>query len=263
MRIFTINQFCLLMLFCVSFYLIGQESSNLSNNPVKLPEVSLDKLPVQSAPPSFVEKKDSLAVLNIGKNTNLIRLLSEIRRLSASGQIKEAQETATKALESISNTEENKFYLNQIRKEETKLYFNLANQAMRDKEYSLASQLLARYRENVSLELEDRKRKRELVLNSKGPSDVSLVGKLVEELDKAKKDLAQIRAKAGLPEDDAKPDFERLMEEEKAKMAFSMRRAENLLLKARKDSSDGQYDLANDQLNEALNILPPMSPALP
>ena len=41
------------------------------------------------------------------------------------------------------------------------------------------------------------------------------MGKLVEELDKAKKDLAQIRAKAGLPENDAKPDLERLVEEEK------------------------------------------------
>jgi general secretion pathway protein D len=256
MRIFTFNQICLLVFLCITFYLNGQEPFNSNDSSLKLPQVSLDELPDQSPPPSFGVKEDSLAVLSIGKDTNLIRLLTEIRRLSGAGQIKKAQEAATKALETISETEENNFYLNQIRKEETKLYFNLANQAMRDKQYSLASQLLARYRENVSLELEDRKRKRELVLSSKGPSDVSLVGKLVEELDKAKKDLAQIRAKAGLPENDAKPDFERLMEAEKAKMAFSMRRAENLLLKARKDSSDGQYDLANDQLNEALNILP-------
>ena len=37
-----------------------------------------------------------------------------------------------------------------------------------------------------------------------------LVGRLVEELDQAKKDLAQIRAKTGLPKDDAQPDLERL-----------------------------------------------------
>ena len=83
-----------------------------------------------------------------------------------------------------------------------------------------------------------------------------MVGKLVEELETAKKDLAEIRAKAGLPEDDAKPDFERLMEAEKVKLGTSMRRAERLLEKARKDGSDGQYDLALDQLDEALGILP-------
>ena len=89
------------------------------------------------------------------------------------------------------------------------------------------------------------KEKREIVLKNQGSTDVSLVGKLVEELDKAKKDLAQIRAKAGLPEDDAKPDFERLMEEEKSKMAQAMRRAERLLQKARKDASDGSIPLSN------------------
>ena len=97
--------------------------------------------------------------------------------------------------------------------------------------------------------MENRKRKREVVLKNKGSTDVSLVGKLVEELDQAKKDLVEIRAKAGLPEDDAKPDFQRLMEEEKAKMGLAMRRAERLLQKARKDGSDGQYDLAMDQLD--------------
>ena len=35
-----------------------------------------------------------------------------------------------------------------------------------------------------------------------------------------------------------------------------MRRAERLLEKARKDGADGQYDLALDQLDEALGILP-------
>ena len=50
-------------------------------------------------------------------------------------------------MKQITRTEENAFYLSQIRKEETQLYFRRANQAMRDKNYSLASQLLARYKE--------------------------------------------------------------------------------------------------------------------
>ena len=126
---------------------------------------------------------------------------------------------------------------------------------MREKKYSLASQLLSRYRENVSLELEQRKIERDQISKSKNSNDATLVGKLVDELDKAK-DLAQIRAKAGLPEDDASPDYERLMEAEKAKMGTLLRRAERLLEKGRKDGADGQYDLAVDQLDEALEILP-------
>ena len=105
---------------------------------------------------------------------------------------------------------------------------------MREKKFSLASQLLDRYRENISVELSERKRKREVVLNKDGPKDVSLVGKLVKELDQAKKDLAEIRAKTGIPEDDAKPDLERLMEREQSRVTSSMRQSERLLLKAEK-----------------------------
>ena len=186
----------------------------------------------------------------------MVRLLDDIRDLSKNGELDSAQSLAGRALGKISRTEENSFYLRQIRKEETQLYFKRANQAMKDKNYSLASQLLARYREKFKDDLEYRRQKREVLLQNQGNQDVSLVGKLVEELDKAKKDLAEIRAKAGLPEDDAKPDFERLMEAEKAKMASAMRRAELLLAKARKDGSDGQYDLAVSQIDEALEILP-------
>ena len=117
--------------------------------------------------------------------------------------------------------------------------------------FSLASQFLDRYRDNIALELNERKRKREIVLNKDGPSDVSLVGKLVEELDKAKQDLAEIRAKAGLPEDDAKPDLDRLMEQEQAKVSSTMRLSERLLLKARKAGEDGRYEEAAQQLDEA------------
>ena len=56
--------------------------------------------------------------------------------------------------------------------------------------------------------------------------NVSLVGKLVEELDQAKKDLAEIRAKTGLPENDAKPDLQRLVDEEKVKIEVGLRKAE-------------------------------------
>ncbi len=237
---------------CVGFLKLpllcqAQENQELSK---------FNKIPEQTPPPNveISEKKEKIFKFN--PSTNLIRVLQEIRDLSNSGKIEDAQKMAEAALAKISESEENSFYLNQIRKEETKLYFKLAQDAMAEKRYSEASQYLSRYRKNVSMELEGRKRQREIVLKQEGKSDVSLVGKLVEELEKAKKDLTEIRAKAGLPEDDSKPDFERLMESEKAKMGISMRRAERLLEKARKDGADGQYDLALDQLDEALSILP-------
>ena len=76
---------------------------------------------------------------------------------------------------------------------------------------------MGKYRENVSLEMSERKILRETQLASKGSKDATLVGRLVEELDKAKKDLEEIRAKSGLAEDDSLPDLERLMEVEKEK----------------------------------------------
>ena len=79
---------------------------------------------------------------------------------------------------------------------------------------------------------------------------------MVKELDQAKKDLAEIRAKAGLPEDDSKPDLERLMEREQANVSSLMRQSERLLLKARKAGEDARYDEADDLLNEALSTLP-------
>ena len=221
-----------------------------------LPEADKGALPAQNPPPGIQPVSDPASIYNLSPDTNLIRLLDDIRDLAKNGEMEAAQSLAGRALEKIGRTEANSFYLRQIRKEETQLYFRRANQAMRDKNYSLASQLLSRYRENVKDDLEERKQRREILLENQGNKDVSLVGKLVEELDKAKKDLAEIRAKAGLPEDDAKPDFERLMAAEKAKMASASRRGELLLAKARKDASDGQYDLAVSQIDEALGILP-------
>ena len=217
---------------------------------------SLDLIPRQSPAPQTLSDINTEEIFNFGPSTNLVALLESIRELSKKEEFEKAQRMATAALDKIAQTKQNNYFLRQIRKEETKLYFSRANEAMRNKNYSLASQLLSRYRENVSRELDERKMEREQISAKASSSDATLVGKLVDELDKAKKDLAQIRAKAGLPEDDARPDYERLMEAEKAKMDTLIRRAERLLAKGRKDGADGQYDLAVDQLDEALEILP-------
>ena len=75
-------------------------------------------------------------------------------------------------------------------------------------------------------------------------------------MDQAKKDLAEIRAKTGIPEDDAKPDLERLMEREQSKVTSSMRQSERLFVKGEKAGEDGRYDEADELLNEALSVLP-------
>ena len=211
------------------------------------------QMPQQAPPPNVKEGSENY---KFNDTTNLVGLLSNIRKLVAKEDFNKAQEMAKAALEGINQTEQNKFYLRQIRKEETKIYYEQAKLAMSREEYSLASRLLEKYRENVASELSERKIQREVVLSKDGPRDATLVGKLVEELDKAKKDLSEIRAKTGLPDDDAKPDLERLMEEEKSKISSTSRNAERLLLKARRDSAQGKYDLAIQQIDEALSILP-------
>ena len=163
---------------------------------------------------------------------------------------------ASTALAKIDQTEENRFYLRQIRKEETKLLYQQAQLAFKNKDFSLASRFLERYRENVARELSERKIEREVKSSQDMSKDASLVGRLVEELDKAKKDLAEIRAKSGLPDDDAKPDLERLMEEEKRKISTSSQVAERLLIQAQRNGAKGEYDLAMEQINEALAGLP-------
>ena len=211
-------------------------------------------IPEQSSPPNLSSEEE--ADFNFNSRTNLVSLLADIRKLISSKNFDKAERLVIAALQSIQQTEQNKFYLNQIRKEETKIYYEQAKLAMSREEYSLASKLLEKYRENVAQELAERKIQREVVLSKDGPKDTSLVGKLVEELDQAKKDLSEIRAKSGLPDDDAKPDLERLMEEERSKIASTSREAERLLLKARRDSAQGNYEQAVQQLDEALSILP-------
>ena len=215
------------------------------------------ELPEQAPPPALKTPSTLLQASDIGPNTNLVVLLDKIRDLTAKGRLAEAQKIATTALDNLNESEQNEFYLRQIKAEETKLYFKLANQAMMEKRYSQASQFIARYRDNVAEELENRKIRREIKTELGNKKDVSLVGRLVEELDQAKKDLAQLRAKSGLPKDDAQPDLEKLVEEEKSKLDRSLMSAENLLRKARFDSSQGRYDLADQYLNEALNSLSP------
>lgn len=217
------------------------------------------KLPQQEPPPLVERQLPSIKASDLGPNTNLVILLDQIRALSQEGRLKEAQKIANAALKNISEIEQNEFYLRQIKSEETKLFFKLANASMLQKQYVQASQYIERYRQNVAQELEDRKLRREIKTDIGKSKDVSLVGRLVEELDQAKKDLAQIRAKTGLPKDDAQPDLERLVEDEKAQMQRSLLSAENLLRKARFDSSQGRYDFANNQLDEALGLLSPNS----
>ena len=53
------------------------------------------------------------------------------------------------------------------------------------------------------------------------------------------------------------PDLDRLVSDEKAKLETSLMQAENLLRKARNDSSQGQYELADNQLDEALGLFEP------
>ena len=199
-----------------------------------LPKIDLPK---QASPPIVQASVEPIMPSEIGPNTNLVLLLDQIRTLTKDGSLRDAQKVATRALENLDQSEQNEFYLRQIKAEETKLYFKLANQAMLNKEYSQASQYIERYRENVAEELQNRKIRREIKTELGERKDVSLVGRLVEELDQAKKDLAQIRAKSGLPKDDAQPDLERLVADEKAQMERSLMSAENLLRKARFDSA--------------------------
>ena len=235
-----------LTLFFGTLFLHGQNADKVSDSEIQIPTQEKPPAPQVVGPDLY----------NYNSSTNLVALLTEIRKLIGAENYDKAQDMANAALANVDQNEQNKFYLRQIRKEETKIFYEQAKLAMSREEYSLASKLLEKYRENVAQELTERKIQREVVLSKDGPRDASLVGKLVEELDKAKKDLSEIRAKSGLPDDDAKPDLERLMEEEKSKIDSTSRDAERLLIKARRDSAQGNYELAMQQIDEALLILP-------
>ena len=189
-------------------------------------------------------------------NAGILRLLDEVRIRSRRGDYEGAHALTEQTLQTFAETAENAFYLRQVRQEQTNLYYRMAHKALKEKRYSLASQYLGRYQENVARDAEDRKRAREVRLGTQGKRDVSLVGKLVTELDEAKKELAEIRAKSGLPESDAKVDYERIMAQEQLELLKAKGKAERLLKKARIDAADGQYELAKGQVDEALSLLP-------
>jgi general secretion pathway protein D len=197
-----------------------------------------------------------LILPQVTDNAGLLRLLEEVRNRSRRDDFEGAQALSEQTLRTFAETAENAFYLRQVRREQTNLYYRMAHQALKEKKYSLASQYLGRYQKNITRDSEDRKRAREVRFGTQGKSDVSLVGKLVEELDQAKKELAEIRAKSGLPESDAKVDYERIMAQEQLALEKSKGRAERLLKKAQVDAADGQYELARDQVDEALSLLP-------
>jgi general secretion pathway protein D len=202
--------------------------------------------------PSF----SGLSTPPVTDNAGILRLLDEVRVRSRRGDYEDAHALTEQTLQTFAETAENAFYLRQVRQEQTNLYYRMAHKALKEKRYSMASQYLGRYQENVARDAEDRKRAREVRLGTQGKRDVSLVGKLVTELDEAKKELAEIRAKSGLPESDAKVDYERIMAHEQQELLKAKAKAERLLKKARIDAADGQYELAKSQVDEALSLLP-------
>ena len=221
------------------------------------PSLPLDDQTNLSEPtqPSPVEAS-GFSLPPVTDNAGLLRLLDEVRIRLRREDYQGAQALTEQTLRTFAETAENAFYLRQFRREQTNLYYRMAHKALKEKRYSLASQYLGRYQDNVARDAEDRKRAREVRVGTQGKSDVSLVGKLVEELDEAKKELAEIRAKSGLPESDAKIDYERIMAKEQQELVKAKSRGERLLEKARVDAADGQYELATDQVNEALSLLP-------
>ena len=145
-----------------------KSARNKENNGISIPS--------QGVPPSLTLNDGP--TYNFNANTNLDSLLADIRKHISSKEYKIAHSMAQAALQSIQQTEQNKFYLNQIRKEETKIYYEQAKLAMSQEKYSLASQLLEKYRENVAKDLSERKIQREVVPSKDGPKDATLFGKL-------------------------------------------------------------------------------------
>ena len=85
-------------------------------------------IPQQSPPPSISVESSSL--FSFDSQTNLVSLLGDIRKLVSSNDLEKAEQMANAALDGIQQTEQNKFYLNQIRKEETKIYYEQAKLVM-------------------------------------------------------------------------------------------------------------------------------------
>jgi hypothetical protein len=118
-----------------------------------------DTLPLPRQSPPGIEPiaNNETDLVRVDEQTNLVDLLAEIRKLVKEENFIRAENIANAALTKIALTDQNKFYLQQIRKEETKIFYQQAQLAFKNKNYSLASQLLERYRENVALEISERK----------------------------------------------------------------------------------------------------------
>ena len=101
-----------------------------SASEVELPTVAI---PSQGPPPPITIPSKKTLSAGIGNDTNLLSLLEEIQEKSSAGLLDEAQNLASEALE-IEDTDSSRFYLRQIRKEETRL-FARANQAMKEKTF--------------------------------------------------------------------------------------------------------------------------------
>ena len=129
--------FCVINLTILSLNQILSQESEGGNS---IPYI---EIPQQNPPSPLVTNGIQPARnLNIGSDTNLISLLKQIRELTAKGDFETAQALVQSALANIELNDQNKFYLSQIRQQETKLYYELATKAMREKKFSLASQLL-------------------------------------------------------------------------------------------------------------------------
>ena len=211
--------------------------------------VSVERDPL--APPS------GSALLSdfVTDSANLTNVLDRIRTLVRRNDHAAAQALIDATLQEFGVKREYAFYMRNVRREQNNLWYEMAQKAMKDKEYALARSLLDRYRTGVKREMEDRQRAGQIKVKET-KQDVSLVGKLVGELEEAKKNLAEARAKAGEPDSDVAPNFDQIMSEERRQKEKLSAKAEKLLGKAQKDAADGQYELAHAQIDEALAMLP-------
>ena len=213
-------------------------------DPVSPAEDPLAPPPASATLPDFVTD-----------SANLTKILDRIRDLTRKNDHAGAQSLINATLQEFGQKSEYAFYMRQVRREQNNLWYEMAQKAMKDKEYALARSLLDRYREGVKREMEDRQRVGQIKVQET-KQDVSLVGKLVRELEESKRKLAEARAKAGEPETDLAPNFDQIMAEEQRVKQEQIAQAEKLLEKARQDAADGQYKLAHEQLDRAIKDLP-------
>ena len=82
-------------------------------------------IPSQSLPPSLTLNDGP--TYNFNANTNLVSLLADIRKFISDKDFDKAQGIAQSALQLIQQTEQNKFYLNQIRKKKPKFIMSKLN----------------------------------------------------------------------------------------------------------------------------------------